>query len=291
MVIYHGGITAAADKLGLSKSTVSLQISRLEKRLGVRLLERSSRRVALTREGARLLPRVRSLLEEVRLLVDDSTDAAAIPGGTVRIAVTPALGGVVLEQLIPQMRRNHPNLRLIIEPTYSFEDLQDPSFDFAIRVGRVKDENLVANHLGTFRRILVSAPGLVPQDEQSDLAAISRFPCLVFSGRSSRANWHFERVGMPDKHQTIAIESHISIKSFASLIDMAGQGLGVAYVPEFLAKREISDGKLVHCWPDWQSPAVDVLLAYRVGASKIARVEAALGEAREVVSALLCQYK
>lgn len=96
-VIRCGGITAAANNLDLSKSTVSLQVSRLEQRLGVKLLERNSRRVALTREGTRLLPRVVSLLEEVQLLIEESKQVAGVPGGSVRIAVTPALGGVVLK--------------------------------------------------------------------------------------------------------------------------------------------------------------------------------------------------
>ncbi|MBL4646232.1 MAG: LysR family transcriptional regulator, partial [Rhizobiales bacterium] len=234
-VIQQGGITAAADNLNLSKSTISLQVSRLEQSLGVKLLERNSRRVALTREGENLLPRVMSLLEEMQLLKDESSLAASVPNGNVRIAVTPALGGFVLKTLIPHLRQTHPNMRLIVESAYQFDDLQDPNFDFAIRVGRIKDDTLVANHVGTFRRVLVASPAFIQEHAPTTPADLAQTPCLVFSGNSPEANWRLESAQHPQQTEVVLVQSHVAVRNFSVLLDLAKQGLGVALVPNFLA--------------------------------------------------------
>lgn len=287
--IKQGGVTAAADNLGLSKSTVSLQISRLEQRLGVKLLERNSRRIALTREGERLLPRITSLLEEGQLLIEESKLAVGVPGGTVRIAVTPAFGSVVLKKFIPRMRETHPDMRLIVEPSYYFDDLQDPNYDFAIRVGRINDDRLVANKVGTFRRMLVASPDLLREFHPAKPGDLAHMPCLVFSGKSTQTNWRLEHVAQPDQVETIAIQSHVAVRSFQTLLDLAEQGLGVALVPKFMVQEQLASGCLLRCLPNWHSPSVDVMLAYRFGASKVARVGAALEECRDVMAGILEQ--
>lgn len=284
-----GGITAAADSLALSKSTVSLQISRLEQRLDVRLFERNSRRVALTREGERLLPRVNSLLQEMQLLIEETESAVDVPGGVVRIAVTPALGRVVLRHLVPRLQITHPNLRLVVNSTYDLDDLHDPNFDFAIRVGRIFDDKLVAKPVGSFRRILVASPEFLAGKVLNTPDDLQNVPCLIFSGRSVQTNWVLQSKSHPDVTQTVPINSHVAVRSFSSLLDLARDGLGVMSVITFLVQDDIDSSRLVRCLPDWQSPPVEVMLAYRFGASKVARVAAALKETRIVVQELLSQ--
>ncbi|MET4736682.1 DNA-binding transcriptional LysR family regulator [Bradyrhizobium japonicum] len=181
-VARHGGVTAAADALGISKSTVSLQITRLEDRLGTRLLVRSSRRVALTREGEQVLPRVQSLLAEAENLLEEASRASAAPRGIVRIAVSPPLGGAMLELLVPALRDRYPDVSLIVVPSYEMDDLQDPSFDFAIRVGRIQDDTLIANKIGEFSRILVCAPSY-PLAGANSVELLRKEDLLAFGGR------------------------------------------------------------------------------------------------------------
>ncbi|WP_299177412.1 LysR family transcriptional regulator [uncultured Brevundimonas sp.] len=160
-VVRHGGVTAAAHSLGVSKSTVSMQVTRLEARLGVRLIERNSRRVALTREGEQLLPRIQSILADADHLLDETLRARMSPRGTVRIAAPPALCGALLEPLVSAVAERYPEIALVIEPSYDMEDVQDPAFDFAVRVGQVNDDGLISKVIGSFARILVCSPTCV----------------------------------------------------------------------------------------------------------------------------------
>lgn len=264
-----------------------MRVSRLERRLGVKLLERNSRRVALTREGQRLLPRIDSLLEEAQLLVEESEQAVLVPGGSVRIAITPAVGGHILKHLVPRVRKTHPDMRLIFDPKYDFDDLQDPNFDFAIRVGQIKDENLVAKKVGSFRRVLIASPELMQENKPTRPSDLVHLPCLIFSAQVAQTDWHLESVLDSKLMEVISVQGHIATRNFSALIDLAAQGIGIASVPEFMVHEELADGRLVRCLPDWQSPSVDVMLAYRFGASRVARVGAALKETRKVITSLL----
>ena len=285
-VAHHGGITAAADAMGVSKSTVSHSLTRLEERLGAKLFERSSRRVALTREGAQILPRVQSLLAEADNLLEDTTRTAATPRGTVRIAVPPALGSAVLTRLVPELQRRFPDIGLVVVPRYDLDDLQDPDFDFAIRAGRVHDETLVASRLGSFSRILVSASSH-PAAKARSVEDLEEFPLLGFSGRSPRVEWNLQSVSRPDRHVIIERQACLAVQDFDMLMRLVRVGHGVAEIPKFMVREELAEGRLAHVLPDWSSLPVDVMLAYRVGASRVSRVAAVLEVARDAVIQVL----
>lgn len=285
-VVRHGGITAAADAIGMSKSAVSLQVTRLERRLGARLLERSSRRVALTREGETMLPRIQSLLAEAENLMEEALQAKASPRGTVRISVSPALGGAVLEHLVPALRNRFPDISLVVVSNYEMDDLQNPAFDFAIRLGHIRDESLVANKIGTFRRILVCAPS----DRAASLSSIDALNgafLLNFSGRSTDVAWRLQRKDGSGAEITLDCDAQVAIQDFDLLLRLARLGHGTAMVPEFMVRTDLAHGRLVHVLPEWQSPPVDVMLAHRIGISRVSRVAAVLEEARRAVEHVL----
>ena len=282
-VVRHGGITAAADALGISKSTVSLQITRLEGRLGTRLLERSSRRVALTREGEQVLPRVQSLLAEADNLLQEATRASAAPRGTVRIAVSPPLGGAMLEFLVPALKERYPDISLIVVPNYEIDDLQDPAFDFAIRIGRIRDDTLVANKIGVFSRILVCAPSH-PLAGSTSLEMLKGGDLLAFAGRALQKKQEGQEI-------TLDREPQFSIADFETLVRLSRAGHGIVEVPDFMVRGEIAEGRLVQILPHWRSPPLDVILAYRVGVSRINRVAAVLKEVERAVASVLNNTK
>ena len=148
----------------------------LEQRLQVRLLARSSRRVTLTREGERLLPRVESILAEGERLVEDAHEETSAPSGVVRIAASPELGGLLVKHFLPLVVERNPKLRITMRLEYGFEDMQDPSIDLAFRISRVNDDRLVAKPLGEFRRILVASPEYLqrhPLERPGDLASVN----------------------------------------------------------------------------------------------------------------------
>lgn len=286
-VVRHGGISAAAQALGLSKSTISMQITRLEARFGVRLVERTSRRVALTREGEQLLPRVQSILAEADHLFDEALGARTSPRGTVRIAVPPALGGALLEQLVPALAERYPDIALVVAPSYDMDDVQDPAFDFAVRVGQVSDEGLVATVIGSFARILVCSPDCPAAP--SGIAMLGEMPLLAFSGTSTHIDWRLCRAYDSGEDVVLDREAKVSVRDFELLLRLVRAGRGITMVPDFMVREDLASRRLLHVLPEWRSPPVNVLLAYRVGASRVSRVAAVLEEARRAVTSVLQQ--
>lgn len=287
-VVRHGGITAAARMHGLSKSTISMQLTRLEARLGVRLIERTSRRIALTHEGEQLLPRIQSILAEADHLLDETLRARTSPRGTVRIAVPPALGGALLEHLVPALAERYPDVTLIVQPSYDMDDVQDPAFDFAVRVGQVSDDGLVASVIGSFARILVcsSTYNAVP----SDIAMLATTPLLAFSGTSTHIDWQLHKADGSGASVTLDHASKVAVRDFDALLRLVRADQGITMVPDFMVRDDLRSRRLLHVLPEWRSPPVDVLLAYRVGAARIRRVAAVLEEARRAVIGVLGQH-
>ncbi len=282
-----GGITAAANNLDMAKSAVSKQLSRLESRLKVKLVARSSRRVSLTREGERLLPRIESILAEGARLVEDAHDDTFRTAGTVRIAATPDFGGHVARKFLPALLDQFPELAVAMQLDYGFEDLQDPAIDLAIRVGRVKDERLVAHRLGEFRRIVAASPAFLKQNVLEHPSDLSSVNCLTFSGNSVRNDWTLEQRHEAGGSEQVPVQGNIAVRGFAALAALAETGTGACCVPEFVVADAISEGRLVHCLPDWASKPTPVFLAYRFGADRIARVRAVIEAAKASIPACL----
>jgi DNA-binding transcriptional LysR family regulator len=284
-----GGVSAAAGQLGLAKSAVSKHVSQLEELLQVKLLERSSRRVSLTREGEHLFARLESLLAEGQRLLEQANEEHDRVEGVVRIAATPDFGGLVAERFFPVVLERHPGLELVMEPSYGFADLQDPAFDLAFRVGQVKDDRLIARPLGAFRRALVASPGYLRAHPTKTPAALAERACLVFSDSRTHAEWELERVEDGNK-LVVPVRGKLAIKSFRILISLARQGAGIALVPDFLVHESIVQGHLARCLPDLASPTTPVFLTYRVGSDKIRRIRAVLDLALTHVPALLGEH-
>jgi DNA-binding transcriptional LysR family regulator len=285
-----GGITAAADKLGLAKSAVSKQLNGLEQCLRLKLFARSSRRVSLTREGERLLPRVESLIAEGERLLEDAREEAASPAGVVRIAASPEFGTLIATHFLPRLAEEFTDLDFTLKLGYAFEDLQDPAIDLAFRIGHVDDERLVALPLGEFRRILVASPTFAARRTlraPTDLAVID---CLVFSARKNSADWVLQHRLRPERIERVKVKGRVAVLSFTTLMGMAEAGSGVGYIAEFVVRRAIEDGTLVHCLSDWASRPAPVFVAYRQGMQRIARVRAVIEAAREALPGLLLSH-
>jgi DNA-binding transcriptional LysR family regulator len=279
-----GGISAAADQLGVAKSGVSRHVAQLEAHFGVRLLERGARSVRLTPVGARLDGRIRSILAEVDLLADIVSEERAGVSGQVTIAATPEFGTLIATELFPLIRERHPGLTLVMRPAYAFEDMQDPGTDLAFRVGSFQDDRLVVRKLGSFRRWLVAAPRLVedyPLDCPEDLA---QAPCLTFRGDRAQASWTFASA---ERDTSVEVSGPIAVRSFSILLDLACAGQGFAVLPQFMLTDAIERGALVRCLPDHASRSTPVFLSFRPGARNIARISAVIEDAESFAPSLL----
>jgi LysR family transcriptional regulator AphB len=282
-------VTAGAAALNQPKSRVSKTLSRLERTLGVRLLERSTRRVALTPAGIVLRSRAESLLAEMDRLAEDVREEAAAVRGVVRMTAPPELGALLAERFIPGVLAAHPGLDLAMELGYAFEDLLDPRFDLAFRLGSVHDERLVARRLGEFRRILVASAAYLDAQPVRRIEDLARCNCLAFSAIELQATWTLEGRRQPPRDA--AVRGRLAIHGFTALLGAARSGVGVARVPAFVARTAIERRELIRVLPEWAAPPTEVFLVHRFGHERIQRVRAVIEAAQERVGALLGEQR
>lgn len=276
-VAQRRGITAAGDALGLPKSVVSKALTRLEAQLQVKLLERSSRRVALTPAGELLHVKAESLLLEADALTASLRQERSEPRGVVRISAPPELGMRFIDQVVPQMARMYPDLRLVMQLGYDFDDLQDPAIDLALRAGQVHDDRLVGLPIGSFRRVTVASPDYARAHPLRRPADLARHPCLVLSGTQNVADWVFTR---GEATEQVRVSGPLAVRSFTALLHAARAGLGVTRAPDFTVAEWLRRGDLVKLLPGWSTPPAPVFLVHRFGHDRIARVAAVLASAR-----------
>lgn len=279
-----GGISAAAERLGMAKSGVSRHVAQLEAHLGVKLLERGARSVRLTPVGEQLDLRIRSILAEIEMLNDIAREESAGVSGQVRIAATPEFGGLVAKALFPIVQQQHPDLKLVMRTGYAFEDMQDPGTDLAFRVGTFKDDRLVAKELGAFHAWLVAAPTVLNVHSIDRPADLSRAPCLLFRGDRPATTWTLRN----ETHSVaVEVEGAIGVQNFTVLLDLVLAGHGIAFLPDFMVRDAIDSGALVRCLPEYTSRPFKVFLAYRPGARRVARIDAMISLAETHVPRLL----
>ncbi|MEM9030979.1 MAG: LysR family transcriptional regulator [Pseudomonadota bacterium] len=279
-----GGISAAAERLGIAKSGVSRYVAQLEAHLDVKLLERGARSVKLTPVGEQLDLRIRSILAEINLLDDIAREESVGVSGQATIAATPEFGGLVVRTLFPLVQAQHPNLKLVMRTGYAFEDMQDPGTDLAFRVGSFNDDRLVARELGAFHAWLVAAPSVLSEYSIETPGDLSQAPCLLFRGDQPTTTWTLQ-----DKAERVAVDvtGAIGVQNFSVLIDLALAGHGIAFLPDFMVRDAIDTGALVRCLPGHTSRPFKVFLAYRPGARRIARLDAIISLAQDHVPDLL----
>jgi DNA-binding transcriptional LysR family regulator len=250
VAVAHEGSFALAGKLIQRHPTIiSKRIASLEGRLGVRLIERTTRRVRLTDAGRKLARQV----QDAQQLLEDA-EAEAMSGsselrGMIRLSLPAAMGRTWLAPLLPEFLVRHPLIQLDVRFSDQFVDLLREEVDIAVRIGILSDSAMIARKLGNHRRILAASPDYLRKsgspahpDELSDHA------CLQFSGFSSYPEWRLtngtERVSVVGKGQLISSDS-------AALVHAALSGLGILGGGEWLFAREFASGRLVRVLPDW----------------------------------------
>jgi len=271
-------VTGAGVALGMPKSAISKTLTRLEQQLAVKLLERSSRRVALTPAGELLDVKAQSLLSEAEFLIKSLREERNEPRGIVRMTAPPELGTLFIEKVVPRLARDYPELRIAIKLSYEFDNLQDPAIDIALRGGQVHDDRLVGVAVGDFQRIAVASPTYLKAHPVAHPSDLARRDCLIFSASDSTAEWSFEK---GDSVENVRVNAALSAQSFTALLHAARAGMGVARAPEFAVAEWLQRGDLVQVLPKWHSAPAKAYAVYRFGHERIARVAAVLQAAKE----------
>jgi DNA-binding transcriptional LysR family regulator len=252
-VVKHGGFAPAGRALNMPKSKLSRRIAGLEARLGVRLIERSSRRFRVTDLGQSFYARCRAMLEEAEQAEALLAQAQSEPRGRVRFS---CLRGMVevLSPGLPAFLKRYPKVKLQMIPTDHAVDLIAERIDVALRV-RVEltsDASLTMRTLGRSRRILVASPALVSMACQGGIATLADLPTLASADEAGDISWDLS--GPDDERRTIRHEPRMACGDLAALREAAAAGLGVALLPDHVCREDLATGRLARAFPGWGGP-------------------------------------
>jgi DNA-binding transcriptional LysR family regulator len=238
-----GGFSAAARELGLTPSAISKLVTRLEDRLGVRLLNRTTRRLALTPEGEAYFHRTQRILADIDDAENEVAQFRALPKGLLRINVGTAFGMHQLVPALPEFLARHPEVQVELTLTDRLVDLIEEGADVGIRLGRLVDSSLVARKICDVERVVCAAPAYLKKRgtprRPEDLLA---HDCLSMANAPALRRWPFEsREGV----RNIEVSGNATASSADALLQLAILGLGVIRLSDVIVGAAIRDGRLV----------------------------------------------
>lgn len=254
-VVRHGGYAAAARVLGVPTSRLSRHVDALERRLGVRLLQRSTRRFRVTPIGERLARHAEAMLAEASAALAAVAEATAVPRGRVRVACPIAIAESMLAPILPAFLARFPEVRLDIEVSNRRVDVLAEGFDCALRVRQQpsSEDGLVMRRFAELEELLVASPAYCESAGRPvDPQALARHPFLGFGIDGERA-----RLALIDPTGVavrVELAPRLSCASFAVLREAAIAGLGIARLPESVARPPLADGRLVRVLPEFRLP-------------------------------------
>lgn len=249
----HGSFAAAGRVLQRHPSVLSKRLNALELRLGIRLVERTTRQLRFTDEGERLVTQLRHAVNLINQAQQDAAQGAAVVRGRLRIALPGAMGRLWLSAMVSEFALAYPEISLEVEYAERFVDIVAEGFDAAIRIGELADSRLVAKKLSDHRRILCATPGyLHSKGTPRTPADLAGHNCLGFTGLHAWPEWKLTREG---EQKSVRVRGSMVSNDNEALLVAARSGLGILAGGEWLMKREIDSGVLQRVLPQWQLDA------------------------------------
>lgn len=258
----HRSFRKAADELGLKPSTLSHMMRVLEENLGVRLLNRTTRSVAPTEAGERLVSRLQPMLRDLDAALQEVDDFRGRPSGTLRINSSEPAARKLMERVVPTFLARHPEMALDLVTEGRLVDIVAQGFDAGIRLGEAVPQDMIAVRFGGETRfVAVASPAYLalrpaPQTPD-DLKGHSCIRLRLPSGKLYR--WEFEKHG---QELEIDVPGALILDNVGLMIKAASDGLGIAYVPVHSAQHKLDDGRLVGVLDDWCPKIPGVFLYY-----------------------------
>ncbi|MDC7807126.1 LysR family transcriptional regulator [Luteimonas sp BLCC-B24] len=261
-VAHHRSFQKAADALGVSRSSLSHAVKGLERRLGVRLLHRTTRSVALTEAGAQLLQRLTPVLQALDEALDAARHGEDELAGTLRINTNRGGARWLLQHAVPVYRQRHPRVALDLVTEGSLVDIVAEGFDAGVRLAEAVPRDMIAVPFGPeVRFVAVAAPAyLAAAGVPATPHALMEHSCIrqrLPSGK--RYRWEFENGAA---QLALDVPGSLSLDDSELMVEAAIDGLGIAYVPDSFARAALDDGRLVQLLVDWSPPWPGLCLYY-----------------------------
>lgn len=270
-VVQSGSFAAAAERLGIAPSVASKHVAKLEKHLGARLLQRSTRKLSLTEAGQAYYEHCARIVEELEQSRAAVASLQAEPSGRLRVTCINSFAGWVVAPMLPAFFERYPKIDLEIVTSDRMVDLAEEGFDLALRITGSPSPNLVARRIVPIRFLVVGTPDYFARHgtptKPEDLA---QHNCLGFPLSMVDHVWRFTRAG---EETAVRVDGSLSINNVDALRYNTLAGLGVALLPSYAVGKYLRDGRLVAPLPDWrgfnESVLYAVYLPNRYGSPKL----------------------
>lgn len=238
-----GSFTAAADQLGVSNRLTSKYVAALEDRLGVRLLQRTTRRVGLTPTGQDLLARAPAMLDDLDDLLAEVSEGSRGLSGVIRISAPATFGEVYVVDMLARFGAAHPGLTLDLRLSDRYVDLASEGIDVAFRIGKTDMLSLKVRKLGSFRSMVVASPEYIDSQGMPETPAeLADHACIVDTNRRAAHRWVFRN----GTEEAIAhVQGRFHVNSARAAAELAVRGMGIAYAPRFALAAALDSGALV----------------------------------------------
>lgn len=257
-VVESGSFTGAAKALSLPKSTVSRKITQLEERLGVRLIQRTTRSLSLTDTGSAYhaqCARILSDIEEANIAV---TEMQSTPSGTLRITAPVLFGSAVLSNLIAEYMELHPQVNIDLVLSDQMLDLVQDGLDVAFRVGHLEDSSLIGRYLGDVKAIMCASPDYIARKgKPSHPSQLSEHQIIAITGREQ---WPMK--GPDSQEININIKPRLKVNDLSNLYNLALSGAGIAALPILIAATSIKNKELIPVLCEWPFEAHPIHALY-----------------------------
>ena len=259
-VVDARSFTAAGRRLGRSKALISKHVGELEDRLGVRLMNRTTRSLQVTDVGRAYYDRARTLLADFDTLEDSVKSEAGQPRGVLRITAPQTLGEIELMEMLNAFRARYPKLELDVFLADRIVDLISEGFEVALRITTLSDSSLIARKMCDVRLVLCAAPSYLaehgtPQCPEDLLG----HTCIVDTNIRWRDQWRF---GQGEGGNVVRVPASLTVNSATAVHGAVRDGMGIGFIPEFAVARDLKAGRLVSLFDDVNPHKLGVYLVY-----------------------------
>jgi DNA-binding transcriptional LysR family regulator len=259
-VVEQKSFTAAANKIGLSKAAVSKSVSGLERALGARLLNRSTRHLSLTEAGSMVYEHCTRIVQEADQITRRIANLHAEPRGQIRLSAPMSFGQLHVAAAIARFRRHYPKINLDLQLTDRLVDLAEEGFDLTIRVGPQPDAHIVARHLAYANWVICAAPAYLEKcGAPNTPEELNTHAVLVNRDGPPGGRWQFQH---GNQRVSVSVTGSVNINNSEALTRAAIAGGGIAMLPTYAAGPYLTRGELLPVLPDYRPPVEGIYAVY-----------------------------
>ncbi len=259
-VVDAGGFTAAAEALATTVTATSRRIKALEQRLGVRLLNRTTRRISLTEAGQLYYDQARLLLADLRETEEQLSQLSNEPIGQLRITAPASFGSKRLAAPVSRFARQHSRLQVQLQLDDRFVDIVAEGFDIALRIGYPQDSSLVMRSITPIARYVCASPDYLARHGRPEKPMdLIKHDCLHYNNVSVRDEWTFNGA---NGLEVVEVQGKFCSNNGDALCMAAAEGLGIALLPDFIVENQLRQHKLVRLLEGFEPPPFDLFALY-----------------------------